>query len=167
MAYEKTNWVNGQTPINATNLNKIEQGIYDATITPKTTKTTSDSDVYACNYVNDALIEEYSTDEVMTNKVWIDGKPIYRKVIKSTSTYSANYNPSIALGLDVSTISDFIKIETIAKQSGVNVWFTGSTNNDASSRLSHYVNSNNTIVVRNSFDLDKLIIILEYTRVSE
>lgn len=26
----------------------------------------------------------YSTDEVKTNKVWIDGKPIYRKVIQST-----------------------------------------------------------------------------------
>lgn len=31
MPYTKTNWVNGGTPaINATNLNKIEQGIYDA-----------------------------------------------------------------------------------------------------------------------------------------
>lgn len=31
MAYTKTNWVNGSSPaINATNLNKIEQGIYDA-----------------------------------------------------------------------------------------------------------------------------------------
>jgi len=31
MAYTKTNWVNGQAPaINATNLNKIEKGIYNA-----------------------------------------------------------------------------------------------------------------------------------------
>ncbi len=29
MAYSKTNWVNDTTPINATNLNKIEQGIFD------------------------------------------------------------------------------------------------------------------------------------------
>lgn len=29
MAYTKTNWVNGTTPINDTNLNHIEQGIYD------------------------------------------------------------------------------------------------------------------------------------------
>ena len=29
MAYTKTNWVNGQTPINATNLNHIEEGIYN------------------------------------------------------------------------------------------------------------------------------------------
>lgn len=31
MAYTKTTWVNGTTPaVNATNLNKIEQGIADA-----------------------------------------------------------------------------------------------------------------------------------------
>lgn len=29
MAYEPTNWVNGITPVNETNLNKIEQGIKD------------------------------------------------------------------------------------------------------------------------------------------
>lgn len=27
MAYEKTNWVNDETPLNAENMNKIEQGI--------------------------------------------------------------------------------------------------------------------------------------------
>lgn len=33
MAYNKTNWQNGITPINETNLNKIEDGIYDANTT--------------------------------------------------------------------------------------------------------------------------------------
>ena len=33
MAYEKTVWVNGQAPyINANNMNKIEQGIYDNSV---------------------------------------------------------------------------------------------------------------------------------------
>jgi len=33
MAYDKTNWVNGQPPaIDATHLNKIEQGIYDLSL---------------------------------------------------------------------------------------------------------------------------------------
>ena len=27
MAYEKTNWVNNQTPLNEVNLNKLEQGV--------------------------------------------------------------------------------------------------------------------------------------------
>ena len=30
MAYTKTNWVNGTTPLSSDNMNKIEQGIYDA-----------------------------------------------------------------------------------------------------------------------------------------
>ena len=30
MAYEKTNWVNDQTPLNQVNLNKIEEGVKDA-----------------------------------------------------------------------------------------------------------------------------------------
>ena len=30
MAYEKTNWVNGETPISAENLNKMEEGIEEA-----------------------------------------------------------------------------------------------------------------------------------------
>jgi hypothetical protein len=32
----------------------------------------------------DTGADVYSTDEVLTNKVWIDGKPIYRKVITAT-----------------------------------------------------------------------------------
>ena len=32
MAYEKTVWENGQTPLNASNMNKIEQGIYDNSV---------------------------------------------------------------------------------------------------------------------------------------
>lgn len=35
------------------------------------------------DYVNDG--ESYSTDEVKTNKTWIDGKPIYRKVLLTPS----------------------------------------------------------------------------------
>jgi|LSQX01.1.fsa_nt_gb hypothetical protein len=30
MAYQKTNWVNNQTPLNENNLNKLEQGVKDA-----------------------------------------------------------------------------------------------------------------------------------------
>lgn len=49
--------------------------------------------------VNEALLDTYSTEEVKTNKVWIDGKPVYRKVIQidsmpntSTVTYETGLN---------------------------------------------------------------------------
>lgn len=44
--------------------------------------TTQSPSVHAVkNYVDEKNIEVYSIDEVKTNKVWVDGKPIYRKVI--------------------------------------------------------------------------------------
>ena len=68
MAYSRTIWVNDSVPaINAGNLNKIEQGIYEA-------------HEKASN--NTQTIEEnstYSTSEVVIGK-WLN-KPLYRKVI--------------------------------------------------------------------------------------
>ena len=63
----------------------------------------SNTDTYSCNYVNS--MDRYSTDEVKTNKVWIDNRPIYRKVIHITSL-SANqgYNHTI------SNLNEIIKV---------------------------------------------------------
>lgn len=42
--------------------------------------TNSDSDTYSCNYINNKLLDNYSTEEQVIGK-WINGKPLYRKVI--------------------------------------------------------------------------------------
>lgn len=96
MAYEKTNWTN-TTPINPTNLNKIEEGIsqnskdietnntnntnLDAKIGDlKNLKTTDKSSLTgAINEVIDKL-ENYFTNEQIIG-TWL-GKPLYRKVIE-------------------------------------------------------------------------------------
>lgn len=39
--------------------------------------------------VNNALLDIYSTEEVKTNKVWIDGKPIYRKTFVRGNSFSS------------------------------------------------------------------------------
>ena len=41
----------------------------------------SENDGYACSYINDLIEDSYSLNEVKTNKTWIGGEPIYRKVI--------------------------------------------------------------------------------------
>ena len=73
MAYTKTTWVNGETPINADNLNNIENGIE-----------TNTNDINALN--------TYSTSEQRIG-TWIDGKPLYRKVsnvsISDKSTWTS------------------------------------------------------------------------------
>ena len=53
------------------------------------------------NYVK----EIYSTDEVKTNKVWIDGKPIYRKVV--TGTINASGNNQVILTGDIDSLIDY------------------------------------------------------------
>lgn len=58
---------------------------------------TNDNAVPNAKTVKDYVEEVYSTDEVKTNKIWIDGKPIYRKVINmgdlpSNSSKIINHN---------------------------------------------------------------------------
>lgn len=48
---------------------------------------TSTTDTYSCNYINEARLEEYSTNEKIVGK-WIDGKPLYQKVILYTGDIS-------------------------------------------------------------------------------
>lgn len=47
------------------------------------TYSTSATDTYSCNYVNE--LETYSTDETKVG-TWIDGKPVYRKVIQGNTS---------------------------------------------------------------------------------
>ena len=75
MVYTKTTWVNGKTPINADNLNKIENQLE-----------TNTNDINALN--------TYSTSEQRIG-TWIDGKPIYRKVIQTTSPSVDDTNTNI------------------------------------------------------------------------
>ena len=75
--------------------------------------TISDKDTYSCNYLNQHLYDMYSTNEVLTNKIWIDGRPVYRKVYTGTIT-------SIS-GLEIGSISNFgnlVHIEGWSNQNG-------------------------------------------------
>lgn len=55
------------------------------------------------NDILDYTKEVYSTSETLTNKVWIDGKPIYRKCVSTTSG-NANVDTSIMTISDVGNI---------------------------------------------------------------
>lgn len=74
MAYVKTEWENGTTPINADNLNKIENEL-ESLDTSNT----------------------YSTTETAVG-TWTDGKTIYRKVITHTTALPSG-NTNIAHGI--------------------------------------------------------------------
>ena len=50
---------------------------------------TSITDTYSCNYINELGLGEYSTTEKIVGK-WINGKPIYRKTITFIKTIPAD-----------------------------------------------------------------------------
>jgi Tfp pilus assembly major pilin PilA len=52
-------------------------------------------------------LQTYSTSEVNTGKVWIDGKPIYRKVVQTTMGSTINsWNKIVNLSIDTLTRKD-------------------------------------------------------------
>lgn len=61
------------------------------------TYTTSNTDTYSCNYINNC--NTYSTSEVDTGKKWVDNKKIYRKVFTFSSLTNSADN-------DIGTISN-------------------------------------------------------------
>lgn len=66
MAYVKTTWSDGQAPaLSAANLNKIEQGIFDASATADTAKSVTDS-------TTDFVVDE-GTDGDWTYRKWNSG----------------------------------------------------------------------------------------------
>lgn len=110
MAYQKTTWADGQTPaINSTNLNHIEQGIYDvdqaisgiSVPEVKTTNTTSDTATYSCTYTNTALGNKLNTSAVKTSKTtsdsdtysctYVNSKIKTSRTTSDNDTYSCTY----------------------------------------------------------------------------
>ena len=124
---------------------------------------TSTTDTYSCNYLNKARSEEYSTDEKKTNKIWIDNRPIYRRVVTGTVN-------GLNKTQDITTISNLRQILTIrgVMYSNFNQWWNipnyfgeqGYTN-------SIYCDDNGNIKLEigNFYGVGKpFIIILEYTK---
>ena len=115
MAYVKTIWENlpsESTPINASNLNKIEQGIYDNSINIET-------NTAEIQNIKDAEI--YSTSEVKTNKIWIDNKPIYRIVYHINSVSEGNNYFG-----DTTGIEEYINAYGVLHRSNGNHYFISS-----------------------------------------
>lgn len=63
-------------------------------------KTTSKKDTYSCDYVNEKF--SYSTEEKVVGE-WIDGKPIYRKVVPLETLPNQN-TIQVSSGLDSSIV---------------------------------------------------------------
>lgn len=82
---------------------------------------------YSCNHINNLVEDVYSTTETKTNKVWIDGKPIYRKVYTGISTQEG---VGIHVNLNITDLGEVIdyksKIVKTSQEFIGNVYFSSS-----------------------------------------
>lgn len=125
----------------------------------------NDNAVPNAKTVKDYVEEVYSTSEVKTNKVWIDGKPIYKKVI-DFGTLPNNSTKTIPTGLDHKEIN-LIALYGIAKDSnGTQFAINQSRTNGLNSQIGTYLNSSNELVIEVGTDRSNFsaFVTLEYTK---
>lgn len=129
------------------------------------TETDGLSPIFDVEYIMDEAKDIYSTEEVKTNKVWIDGKPIYRKVMTgtfstSTSTQSVAHN-ILSLG-DVITLRGIYTNANNNQVGSIPMYYS----NDLITTLridSSYIHLSHTTSLHSS----PYKIILEYTKTTD
>lgn len=186
MAYTKTTWQdlpNTTTPINATNLNKIENGIeaidndvstinnnistINNNIGDLTDLETSDTSSIV-NSINELKSAEvYSTNEVKTNSIWIDGKPIYRKVIQMSNVAAGTTGTYNISNLNISNVwIDFGKsfYKSGALSLPLNRTHTGSTNSQSEARVSPTTIS---LICGSGISAENPVITINYTKTTD
>jgi len=117
--------------------------------------------------IRDAVADRYSTTETMTNKTWIDGKRIYRRVW--TGTYNeGRYTDILPEGLIMISITGYIKYP---QDSGTRYWVINAPQNTAANTYFASVWYNSTgyvqFEVQGPFAGDDSVIIFEYTKATD
>ena len=110
----------------------------------------------------------YSTDEVKTGGKWIDGKPIYRKVVN----FGALPNATIKeVSFDNINADTFVKIEGIAmSNSGTAVTIPFTDTSSATQSITIIINSSSVSIntgTTNRSDYTKCYITIEYTKTTD
>lgn len=108
------------------------------------------------------FFEEYSTDETVIGR-WIDGKPIYRKVLSYPTTGSKDIS---SLSIDSIVSFNFKTIDTGA------IFFNGSAPTSTNTiKSAAYMNKYKTNISleweHTGYSLEKFEIIMEYTKTTD
>lgn len=121
--------------------------------------------------MNNLVVDTYSTNETKTNKIWIDGKHIYRKVINVSSLTPTGDTLTIAHGIN--NLGLIVNINCIANNSidnyfdfknytwkvyGQNYWSSLHVSADATNIYCVYDGSESINYVSDAY------FILEYTK---
>lgn len=127
-------------------------------------KSSSQEDTYSCDYIN--KLNEYSEEETVIGK-WIDGKPLYRKIIYA-NVPTANTNVIITHNLN---IDNLVKVYGNCDVNG------GTTNlrpfpfiqivSTNAQGFTVYGASSNDLTLRASWNNNSAKLILEYTKITD
>lgn len=174
MAYTKVNWKdlpNQTTPVNATNLGKMDDGIadldankQDALISGINIKTINNESILGNGDIQITTSDDvYSTSETITNKIWIDGKPIYRKVcVLNVAGHSSTWTTFSFATLGLNNI-DYIYMAdgTRSLDSGIQI-------RDINYNRNVYIATNtSTLEVGPYSNATVLTIVFEYTKTTD
>lgn len=136
--YVQDGTINGGIPATANNLNEMQ------------------------NIINGNILDIYSTEETKTNKVWIDNKPIYRKIFVLNSL--PNNSTEI---IDISNLN-IQSVISITGYTNTGLIFNG-TRGSVNPQIDLFADiSQNKIELTTHQDRSNLSghIILEYTKIS-
>lgn len=113
-------------------------------------------------------ISQYSTTETSTGQTWIDGKPIYRKVIV-TSGFTGNATSNIAHG--ISSIGDVVDFRFYLKNPTgelilpvPRIGYSGSAFNESFSNYAYISKTNIVFTCGSSSSYSSGYAIIEYTK---
>ena len=144
-----------------------------ASVVNATNSSTEDS--YSCGYINNLV--DYSTTETKTGAKWIDGKPIYRKVLLASKSDFSATNHLYAIPNGVSNLKDYTHIEARLKRTS-DVWneipngFGVASANGWSVTINDITKTSISIQIGNDtyyyLETDNsVIVIIEYTKTTD
>lgn len=127
---------------------------------------TSVDKTWSSEKINEENRDIYSTDEVVTNKVWVDGKPIYRKVITQTITTAGDLN--VINSFDTSLINTIVSIYGSIKQPSGNITPISYYNTAEDGAFIYMSKSHNRFVLNaNVSGIGDVVLIVEYTKTTD
>lgn len=127
---------------------------------------------YSCDYVNDVLLDVYSSNEVKTKKIWIDNKPIYRKVISISNSQITSAYTNIEHGIsNIDTITPDTKsyyIRSNTTRIFPTIYFGSSNWNGQAYYDTTYIKFElGNDVLTNMQGADYIYTIMEYTKTTD
>ena len=108
-------------------------------------------------------VSDYSTSEVFTGKLWINGKKIYRKVY----TYTGSSQNGISIPLNISNLDIVVNSYGIARMSGGGIFLPITFYNQSDGWKSYHIRpSTNDIYWQSGaqYDTNYIHIVIEYTK---